>query len=681
MGCSSLSSGSNRLIPDYLRFKHLQVRLDQRVTTISGIGSKFGVLLENLNILSVKDLLEHYPAYYNDSSSFATISGLTSLSKKTLFVNLAEVRSVRIRYGKTLQKATFTDATGKIDAVWFNQPYLATSLKQGGDYLLSGSLNLKLKKPQLIAPEYELVSSEDAEAIHLGRIVPVYKLTAGISNKWLRTRIFRLCEQLDLIEDCKEFIPSELLAKYNLTGLKEAYKYIHFPKDAAEIQQGKRRLAFNELLEIQFKLIRNRQLRLKSRAPEIQFSRREQSEFTDSLPFKLTPSQINAVKEISSDLVKRIPMHRLLQGDVGSGKTVVAAIATLQVVRSGYQSVVMAPTSILARQLHANFRKFLPEQISIALVTSKNKTENKSLGKIDVLIGTHALLFQKKKLITNLGLLTVDEQHRFGVNQRRELLYSKDKKFMPHTLHMTATPIPRSIALTLFGDQDVSTLEKPSGRIEPETFLVPEQKRTSSHNWIESKIAQGGQAFWVYPLVEENAESELKSAKAAFRDTKKLFPKLKVGLLHGKLKEEEKQDVLSKFRDRRLDILVSTTVIEVGIDIPGADLMIIESAERFGLAQLHQLRGRIGRNNQESWCLLFTTDEERADSVSRLNFFASETDGLKIAEYDLQKRGPGEVYGTMQSGIPPLKIANFGNLDLLLKSREAANLLLKVNEQ
>jgi len=652
------------------------VRISDPVIKFPGIGDKYAKLLVGLGILTIKDLLEHYPVYYNDATSFAKISELTSLEKKTILVQLESIYNIRIRGGKNLQKAVFSDATGTIEAVWFNQSYLAKALKQGSSYLISGKLNPKVKKAQIQGPDYEIMDEEDKQAIHLGRIVPVYHLTAGISQKWLRSRIFNLVSASDMISGTEDKLPRLITNKYSLIPLPESYKLIHFPQSRNDILTSRKRLAFDELLNIQYKLYISRQHRAESIAPEVKTNRRLLQDSIESLQFKLTPSQQIALKEITSDLSRRHPMRRMIQGDVGSGKTVVAALASLPVIEAGYQVAVMAPTSILAYQLYENFRKFLPQKTTIELITAQNKKQSRGGREADVLVGTQALLFTKKKL-NRPGLIIVDEQHRFGVNQRQQLLKLNEANKAPHMLHMTATPIPRTIALTLFGDLDVSRIERPAGRIYPGTFVVPEKKRESSYNWIHETVISGGQIFWVFPLIEDNPEQQLKSAKAAFKDIQKKFPDLKVGLLHGKLSEAEKNKLLQDFRNKKITILVSTTVVEVGIDIPDANVMIIEAAERFGLAQLHQLRGRIGRRGQQSWCLLFTTDENKDNVMSRLNFFSQNKDGIKIAEFDLKLRGPGEVYGTMQSGLPGLKIANFSNIRLLLDSQEAADFILE----
>ena len=391
------------------------------------------------------------------------------------------------------------------------------------------------------------------------------------------------------------------------------------------------------------------------------------------IDFKLTSSQQAAIKDIDQDLSSGHIMDRLLQGDVGSGKTLVAFHSAQVAIYNGYQAVMLAPTSVLAEQHYKLALKLFPGTVKIGLITSDTTKKLKNPPKLDLIIGTHAVLFHKSKLLQNLGLIIVDEEHRFGVGQRNELqkYYKELKDHIPHYLSLTATPIPRSIALTLFGDMDVSVIEKPPGRKEVKTFLVPYTKRENSISWINEKLKTGSQVFWICPLIEDNPELEAKSVKKLYEQLDVIFPKKTVRLLHGKMKSAEKNDVIAYFKSGKFQILVSTTVIEVGIDIPGANIIVIENADHFGLAQLHQLRGRVGRNNQDAWCLLFTEIKE-GNAVERLKYFAGNNDGNTIAEYDLRLRGPGEVYGSVQSGIPDLKIARFSNSDLLLQTREAA---------
>lgn len=645
------------------------------LTTIPLVGGSRARLLNNLGLFTIKDVLYHIPSFYKDTTRVVNLEELKSDVKQTAKGTLTAIKSIRLRGGKTMQKALVSDDTAEIEVIWFNQPYLVKTFRDYPQLLLSGKLNPKILTPQLVSPDYEIVKEDSEQNIHLGRIVPVYHLTQGVTVKWLRSRLKWLIDHLQDIQDLQDTLPEEIKKQFSLLSLYKAVELIHFPQNREELIAARKRLAFDELISIQTKLLKQKQQRIYAQAPNIKIQPQLIAGLLERLPFKLTSSQVQAYKEIHHDLLKNYPMRRLLQGDVGSGKTIVAALAALPVVDSGYQVVFLAPTSVLAKQHYQSLLEYMPETFKIGLITSETSKEIKNLSKLDIIIGTHAILYHKDKLLSNLGLVIIDEQHRFGVEQRRELLNLKTTSYSPHNLHLTATPIPRSIALSLFGDMDVSTLVKPPGRITTETFLVPLEKRASSYNWLRKILDEGGQVFWIFPLIEGESEH---SVESGYKQIKTIFKGYKVGMLHGRFSGEDKDKTLKAFKEKQLDILVSTTVIEVGIDIPGANVMIIESAERFGLAQLHQLRGRVGRNNQRSWCLLYTGKEAQSGAVSRLQFFCKENSGIKIAEYDLQTRGPGEVYGTVQSGIPELKVARFSNSALLEESRLAALKLLNL---
>jgi len=644
------------------------------ITTLPFIGPKQSFYLDKLGITTVKDLLYHFPAYYKDTSEIVLLSELNHDKKQTVKVILDQLSNIRLRGGKTLQKGLVSDASGQIKVTWFNQPFLSRILRLGSEIMMSGKLNSKSLLPELNSPDYEPVKEEN---LHLGKIVPVYPLTGGVTIKWLRTRFAYVTKHLEAIADLQEYLPQEVITKHALIGLVPALKQIHIPASTNEIISARKRLAFDELLQIYLKLVQERLDREKSPAIKIPGQTKILAEFKKSLPFRLTDSQEQAVVEICTDLDKPHPMNRLLQGDVGSGKTIVALMASLQVLAAGYQVVIMVPTSVLAQQHYALISKLLQDKYQFGLVTSSTIKEIGDTSKIDLIIATHSILFHKNELIHNLGLLIIDEQHRFGVEQRRDLLNLKYNGQTPHLLNLTATPIPRSVALTLFGEIEVSTILKPEGRRENQTLLVPQAKREDSYAWLESKLHEGGQLFWICPLIEASEDDNgLVDVKNQYQNIKILFPKYKVALLHGKVPAKTKDKIIKGLKDRKIDILVSTTVIEVGIDIPNANVIVIENAEKYGLAQLHQLRGRVGRTNQESWCLLYTSLEANSKVKERLSYFARETNGIKIAEFDLQNRGPGEVYGTIQAGIPELKIANFGNSAFLSEVREAAHYLL-----
>jgi ATP-dependent DNA helicase RecG len=643
------------------------------VTILPFIGPKQAQLLAKLGIINIGDLLEHFPIYYKDTSNIVSLSDLNREFKQTVKATVDEIKNIRIRSGKFIQKAIIFDNTSSCEVTWFNQPYLTKTLKAGMEVLFSGKLDPSSNKPVMVSPEYELVKEEN---IHLGRIVPIYPLTRGISIKWLRTRFAYLIKHIDEISGLKS-LPKEIEAKYELIPTKEALVNIHMPLNQESIISARKKLAFMELMEIYLKLFKEKQQRINARGPKINRIGDSQEIIKQNFPHELTQSQLQALQDINQDVLDGSPMYRLLQGDVGSGKTIVALLSAVPVITNGYQCIIMAPTAVLANQHYQSAKQLFGQDYKIGLITSENNKSNFQED-ADLIIATHAILYHKEKYIKNLGLLIIDEQHRFGVEQRRELLNLTGQNCEPHLLHMTATPIPRSVALTLFGEIDVSIIEKPSGRIAPVTKVVNSDKREISWNWIYEQIAEGGQVFWICPLIEESEESNDEVIKVIDQTSllKKLWPNIRIEYLHGKLKPKEKDRIINDFQSGKLDILVSTTVVEVGIDIPNANIIVIENAERYGLAQLHQLRGRVGRRNQKSWCLLFSPMLNNERVRSRLDFFAQENSGIKIAEFDLQQRGPGEVYGTIQSGIPQLKVANFGNTQFLAKVRQAAQEIL-----
>lgn len=663
------------------------------VTILPFIGTKQAANLSRIGIDTVGDLLRHFPKYYRDTSEIVTLDELSREQKRTVKVLIDSISSVRIRGGRTLQKCQVSDSSGTLAVTWFNQPFLVKTLGPGTEVLLSGKLNPKSLKPQLVAPEYEVVKERN---LHLGKIVPVYPLTRGVGIKWLRTRMADLIENLEQVDQISEPLPDWLLEENQLIGIKEALKGIHLPASIDDIINSRKRLAFEELLGIYTILIKQRQARLKSKAVLVSEIPANLEDDIARLPFKLTPSQVNAVHEIATDLQKGLPMHRLLQGDVGSGKTVVAFLTALLVIRAGYQVVLLAPTTVLAEQHFRTAQKLFGTKLKPVLITSATAKNVKQVNKDELVIATHSILHHQE-LISDLGFLIVDEQHRFGVKQREALAQLKNKTGLPHVLNMTATPIPRSVALTLFGEIDVSIIEKPEGRLVSQTHLVPQIKKPDSIDWIKAKLTAGGQVFWVCPLIEpQEVETEdeasrpildgvvesvpQRSVQEVWEENKAIFTGFRVEMLHGKMKNDEKTELIARFQRHEFDMLVATTVIEVGIDIPDANVMVIENAEQYGLAQLHQLRGRVGRNNQESWCFLFTGLENNEQVIERLSFFVRENNGIKVAEFDLENRGPGEVYGTIQSGIPLLKIANFGNSEFLMQVRNAATKLLNYSE-
>ena len=642
------------------------------IQKVPNIGFFYSKKLKKLGIATVEDLVSHYPFRYENFGAPYKIEGINPGSLASAVGQILQIRNIRTRYGKNLTLATVNDGTSSIEVVWFNQPFLTKSIKQGSRVGLAGKVALFSNHRTFINPEYEILYTKTlTNTTHTQGLMPIYPETLGVSSKWLRTKIKFILPTI--IPKIAESMPAESLRRNKLVPKKQAVWQIHFPKSAAQIQPARKRLAFEEILITQLKALRRKEIwqgRLKGTKLNIQ--QEKVISIISNLPFYLTSSQNKVLKEILADLSRERPMNRLLQGDVGSGKTVVAAIAAYVAFLNGYQSCLMAPTEILAMQ-HFNTMKGIlsPLGVGVSLRTSSIKRREA----FDILIGTHALI-TKTVQFKNLALVVIDEQHRFGVTQRAEL---RVKGLTPHVLTMTATPIPRSLALTFYGDLELSTLDElPKNRKKVKTFVVPPKKRNGTYQFIRKNILAGKQAYIVCPLIEPS--ETLASAKAAKEEyeylRKEIFPDLSLGLLHGRLKSKEKEETLTSFRDNRLNILVSTPVVEVGIDIPNAVIMMIEAAERFGLASLHQLRGRVGRGDEQSFCFLFTESGSK-NGVARLTAMEKHHLGLELAELDLKIRGPGQIYGTAQSGVPNFKIASISDLPLIKSAREEADLIFK----
>ncbi|MGB9911071.1 MAG: ATP-dependent DNA helicase RecG [Microgenomates group bacterium] len=643
------------------------MNLSTPIEEIYLIGKTYGKRLKKLEISTVEDLLYHFPFRYIDYSLVSPINLIQPGEIVTVGGIIKEIKNEYTSTGKKIQKAVLKDRSGEIQIIWFNQPYLIKILKPGTPISVSGKADYWGKKIALISPEYEI--RKKTETIHTGRLVPVYHETSGITSKWLRARIAFILKNLN--HQLQEFLPPLIIKKYNLMDFKNALFQIHFPQDKKMAQLAKYRFAFEELFLLQLSVCyRKKEWQRQKLAKKLTIDQEKINEFINNLPFSLTNAQKRVIQEILTDMEKEKPMNRLLQGDVGSGKTVVAAVAIFANFLNGYRSVLMAPTEILANQHFKNLKSlFSPYKIKLALLTKESKSEEEA----DLIIGTHALIYRKKDF-ENLGLVIIDEQHRFGVEQRSKLI---NKGGTPHVLTMTATPIPRTVALTLYGDLDLSVLdEMPPGRKPVKTWVIPPQKRESAYRWISQQIKQNAsQVFIICPLIEESEVETLQTVKAATTEyerlKKEVFPDLKLGLLHGKMKSKEKEEVLNKFKNHQLDILVATPVVEVGIDIPNATIMMIEGAERFGLAQLHQLRGRVGRGDKPSYCLLFT-DYWNNQSLKRLKALEKTNIGMELAEIDLKMRGPGEIYGTRQHGFWDLKVADFSDLRLIELTKKAS---------
>lgn len=622
--------------------------------------------LEKLGIFKLEDFLFHVPFRYDDFSLVSKIDRVQAGETVTIKGILENIENQYTKRFKTLQKATIKDDTGSIDTIWFNQPFLTRALKKGDNVSLSGKVSLSKNKLELISPDYEVIFEN--QTIHTGRLVPVYPETRGVSSKWLRRQVHKLLEQKNEIN---ELLPESVISRNRLMNLGDALEKIHFPNTLDEAQKARERLSFDELFEIQLSsLVRKKDWeKEKIKKPfELEKFLTNIDEFIRSLPFELTNAQKRETDVILKDISSDTPMNRLLEGDVGSGKTVVAAIAMYIAYLNKKKSLLMAPTEILANQHYKTIISLLsPFGISVGLITGSSK---KDKGKdFDIFIGTHALIYQD---IKNVGLVVIDEQQRFGVEQRG-ILREKGKNI--HVLTMTATPIPRTVALTMYGDLDLSVLnEMPKGRVEIKTWLVPPQKRDGAYKWIGKQIIENkDQVFIVCPFIEESESMvTVKAATKEFERLKKeVFPKLRLELLHGKIKAKEKDEILQSFRNGDIDILVSTPVVEVGIDIPNATIMMIEEAERFGLAQLHQLRGRVGRGDKQSYCLLFTQSKNSL-TLDRIRALETMHSGAELAELDLKLRGPGQIYGVLQHGTTNLKVASFSDFELIEKTKQEA---------
>lgn len=645
------------------------------------VGPTYAKRLKKLEIETVGDLLYHFPFRYIDYSLVSPIAKVQPGETISVSGKIILMKNEYTRHGKKIQKGIVMDNSGSIEIIWFNQPFLVKTLKVSSIVSLSGKVDFWGKKIALISPEYEIkkpsVSTAFNSTIHTGRLVPVYHETWGISSKWLRSRIAPLIKTF--VPTIDDFLPEELRQKHKLEELKIALEQIHFPKNQTSSQTAKKRFAFEELFLIQLRTLqRKKAWKKKQLAYEFKVDQEKVLEFMSALPFILTSAQKRAIREIFADLSSKKPMNRLLEGDVGSGKTVVAAAAIFVSYLNGLQSALMAPTEILANQHFKTLNQLLsPLGVKICLLTGGQR---KIDSEFDLIIGTHALIHKRAKF-KKLGLVVIDEQHRFGVEQRGELIKKANTSTTPHILTMTATPIPRTIALTLYGDLDLSILdEMPVGRQKIKTWVVPPQKRDAAYNWIREQIKETqNQVFIICPLIEESSYETFQTVKAVTSEFKRLqkevFPDLKLGLLHGRLKSKDKITVLEHFKDKKFDILVSTPVVEVGIDVPKATMMVIEGAERFGLAALHQLRGRVGRSDRQSYCLLFS--EQRGETTfKRLKALQETTIGMKLAELDLQIRGPGEIYGTRQHGFFNLKVASFSDTPLIKETGEAAQRII-----
>ena len=680
------------------------IDLSSPVLAVSRVGSRVAAHLKRLGIVTVKDLLRHLPSRHEDFTQAVPIADIEPGSTVSI---QGEIITIANRFiwprRLTITTATIGDSSGAIRAVWFNQPYLEEALPTGVRVSIAGSAKLDKRGLYLASPQYEKIGDGSGNLRHTGRLIPIYPETHGITSKLLRFLIQPLLETVSIADP----LPAAIRKQFGLSELGNAVRTVHYPARVEDIPAAKARLAFDDLLLLQIKALVERRKIAAVASVRIPFDETYIRTVVASLPFGLTKDQRIAAFEILKDIERPYPMNRLLEGDVGSGKTVVAFLAAAQTVRTGHQTAILAPTEVLANQ-HEQTLLALGSKLGIPVilltgsetringvsVTKQTAKQRIVRGQACIVVGTHAVI-QKDVRFGKLALVVIDEQHRFGVQQRAALLKperSRNAVTMPHLLSMTATPIPRTLALTIFGDLDISLLrEKPANRFPVMTHVVTADGREATYTQIRREVARGRQVFVICPAIEVSDRalegtgaqlrmSELWAQVKAVQDeykrlTADVFPDLRIAMLHGKMKSKDKNAVMEKFRSCRFDILVSTSVIEVGVDVPNASIMVVESADRFGLAQLHQFRGRVGRDDYQSHCFLFPTDD--ATASERLRIMAEVDDGFSLAEHDMRLRGPGEFFGLKQSGLPDLTMAALADMELIKKARQAARLILR----
>jgi ATP-dependent DNA helicase RecG len=662
----------------------MEIMLSTPVRYIPRVGPAMAGRLERLGIQTVEQLLYHIPFRYDDFSLISTIAGVRPGNTVTVKGTVEKFTAFFTKTGKKIQEATVSDDTGILTVIWFNQPYLRTIITVGSTIRLSGPITWFGNKLVMSSPAYEIINpADESSSLHTGRLVPIYPETEGISSKWMRGRIAFLLSTVS--SKIIEFVPESVRSSQGFMDIPVALQTIHFPSSLKEAEEAKRRLAFDELLLLQVRAYEEKYEReQKERAYPFTIPSDDVASLIRSLPFTLTADQTNAIHDLFVDVTKPYPMNRLLEGDVGSGKTIVAAIAMYVAYKNGYQSVLLAPTQILAEQHYTSIQQLLsPLGIRVDILTGDKKTIPKRSSKKQapsIIVGTHALLSESVNLHA-VGLVIIDEQHRFGVTQRTILTKENADGKIPHLLTMTATPIPRTVAKTILGHMDLSTLtQMPLGRKRVKTWVVPNTKRQSAYVWITKQIqTTQGQVFIICPFIEESESlTTVKAVKKEYETLRNQFPMFSIGLLHGKMKPAQKTNVLTDFREQKHQILLATPVVEVGIDIPNATIMMIEGADRFGLGQLHQLRGRVGRGSLSSYCLLFTEKDDN-DTIERLKALERVYSGPELAEIDLVHRGPGELLGTRQHGIPNLKIASFTDGKTIEETRKAVSHLTAID--
>ncbi len=654
------------------------MKLSDSIRYLKGIGEKRAELFHKLGVFTIQDLLCHLPRGYEDRTDIREVADLQEGESVCVRVSLGGgIRSFRARTGARVTQARMTDGTGVLTATWFNAPYAEKMLRGAEDFILFGKVSFRGRIPEMINPVTE---NQERAGSKTGKIIPVYPCTAGLSQRHIRDAVQNALELLT--EPMPDVLPPPIREAYSLMPVERAIRQVHEPDDFDTFEEARRRLAFEEFFILQIGIGMVKEQRRAGKAPRFD-NVKCIADFAAELPFALTYAQKRVINEISADLRRDIPMNRLVQGDVGSGKTVVAAAVMYAAVRSGFQAAMMAPTEILARQHYENLKKlFAPWSVTVAFLSGGQKAAERNYnlqmiadGTAGIVVGTHSLIVDKVEFHC-LGLAITDEQHRFGVRQRTALSGKSEKV---HTLVMTATPIPRTLSLILYGDLDVSVIDElPAGRKKIETLAVDEGKRSRVDSFVLKQLDEGRQAYFICPLIEESEVIEANAVEAYLEKLKKgAYRNRRVEALHGRMKSQEKEAVMERFARGEIEALVSTTVIEVGVDVPNASVMVIENAERFGLSQLHQLRGRVGRGEWQSYCILFCASGGTF-AQQRMRVMCETDDGFQIAEKDLELRGPGEFLGTRQHGLPETRIGDFvTDMQLLKDAQAAAAIVLK----